>query len=232
MFFLGTFFTRSQSNMEYTLEQLNYFRACYIAFNLVPQGLRKVFRQEWNFLYKTTPFGEWKDISQNGRDFYNKESRKSHTKNARLLATIQRGNTAEWDDEHHADVATSYDNLGTVYSHLGQYSEAKENYEKTLIIRKEIYGEHHGVVAASYNNLGIVYKFLGQYSEAKENHEKALIIGKEIYGEHHGDVATSYDNLGTFASTVKLRLPSTVKKLQPKRLNDANLNGDGVILVS
>ncbi|CAH3189100.1 unnamed protein product, partial [Porites lobata] len=83
--------------MEYTLEQLNYFRACYIAFNLVPQGLRKVFKQEWDFLYKTTPFGEWKDISQNGRDFYNKESRRSYTKNARLLATIQRGNTAEWD---------------------------------------------------------------------------------------------------------------------------------------
>ena len=79
------------------MEQLNYFRACYIAFNLVPQGLRKVFKQEWDFLFKTTPFGEWKDISQNGRDFYNKESRKSHTKNARLLATIQRGNTAEWD---------------------------------------------------------------------------------------------------------------------------------------
>ena len=83
--------------MEYTLEQLNYFRACYIAFNLVPQGLRKVFKQEWDFLYKTTPFGEWKDISQNGRDFYSKESRRSYTKNARLLATIQRGNTAEWD---------------------------------------------------------------------------------------------------------------------------------------
>ena len=79
------------------MEQLNYFRACYIAFNLVPQGLRKVFKQEWDFLYKTTPFGEWKDISQNGRDFYSKESRRSRTKNARLLATIQRGNTAEWD---------------------------------------------------------------------------------------------------------------------------------------
>ena len=83
--------------MQFTLEQLNYFRACYIAFNLVPQGLRKVFKQEWDFLYKTPTFGEWKDISQNGRDFFNKESRKSHTKNARLLATIQRGNTAEWD---------------------------------------------------------------------------------------------------------------------------------------
>ena len=32
--------------MEYTSEQLNYFRICYIAINLVPEGLRKVFKQE------------------------------------------------------------------------------------------------------------------------------------------------------------------------------------------
>ena len=79
------------------MEQLNFFRACHISFNLVPQGLRKVFKQEWDFLYKTTPSGEWKDISQNGLDFYSKESGKSRTRNKRLLATIQSGNTAEWD---------------------------------------------------------------------------------------------------------------------------------------
>ena len=79
------------------MEQLNFFRACHISFNLVPQGLRKVFKQEWDLVYKTTPSGEWKDISQNGRDFCSKESGKSRTRNKRLLATIQSGNTAEWD---------------------------------------------------------------------------------------------------------------------------------------
>ena len=79
------------------MEQLNFFRACHISFNLVPQGLRKVLKQEWDLVYKTTPSGEWKDISQNGRDFYSKESGKSRTRNKRLLATIQSGNTAEWD---------------------------------------------------------------------------------------------------------------------------------------
>ena len=79
------------------MEQLNFFRACHISFNLVPQGLRKVFKQQWDLVYKTTPSGEWKDISQNGRDFYSKESRKSRTNNKRLLVTIQSGNTAEWD---------------------------------------------------------------------------------------------------------------------------------------
>ena len=83
--------------MEYSQEQLNYFRLCYVAFNLVPEGLRKVFKTEWGFLYKTTPLGEWKDTSQNGLDFFNKESKASRKKNARCLATIRKGNAAEWD---------------------------------------------------------------------------------------------------------------------------------------
>ena len=83
--------------MEYSQEQLNYFRLCYVAFNLVPVGLRQIFKQEWDFLYKTTLRGEWKDSPQNGRDFYNRETKASRKRNARCLATIQNGDTAEWD---------------------------------------------------------------------------------------------------------------------------------------
>ena len=84
--------------MEYNAEQLNYFRICYVAFNLVPNGLRQVFKKEWDFLFKTIT-GEWKDTPQNGSDFYNQESPKSRSNkiNARYLATIKNGNTAEWD---------------------------------------------------------------------------------------------------------------------------------------
>ena len=83
--------------MEYTPEQLNYFRLCYIAFNLVPEGLRKIFKQEWDFLYKTTPVGKWKDTPQNGLDFYSKETGRKRSRNARYLPTIKNGNTTEWD---------------------------------------------------------------------------------------------------------------------------------------
>ena len=83
--------------MEYSQGQLNYFRLCCIAFDLVPVGLRQIFKSEWDFLYKGTLIGEWKDTAQNGHDFYNKESKASHKKNSRCLATIQNGNTAEWD---------------------------------------------------------------------------------------------------------------------------------------
>ena len=79
---------------------------------------------------------------------------------------------------------------------LTRNNQAKEYFEKSLAIRKEIYGEHHGDVATSYNNLGTVYWKLGLYNQAKEYYEKSLAIKKEIFGEHHGDVATSYNNLG------------------------------------
>ena len=35
--------------------------------------------------------------AQNGLDFFNNESRASQKKNARCLATIHNGNTADWD---------------------------------------------------------------------------------------------------------------------------------------
>ena len=89
--------TQDPIKMKYTSEQLNYFRACHIAFNLIAEGLRTVFKQEWDFLYKATGFGEWKDTPQNGLDFCNREPLSTRRRNARVLATIQRGNTAEWD---------------------------------------------------------------------------------------------------------------------------------------
>ena len=102
--------------MEYSQEQLNYFRLCYVGFDLVPVGLRQIFKKEWDFLYKATSFGEWKDTAQNGRDFYNKESKKSPKKNARYLTTIQSGNTAEWDSSCLFFAILYSDSVGTTLS--------------------------------------------------------------------------------------------------------------------
>ena len=70
---------------------------------------------------------------------------------------------------------------GLVCSDLGQYNQAKEYQQMSLVFQKEIYGEHHGDVAKSYNNLGILYGKLVQYNLAKEYHEKSLIIRKKLY---------------------------------------------------
>ena len=102
--------------MEYSEEQLNYFRLCYIAFDLVPLGLRHIFKNEWDFLYKGTLIGEWKDTAQNGHDFSKKESKASHKKNSRCLATIQNGNTTEWDCTCLFFAILKSDSIGTTLS--------------------------------------------------------------------------------------------------------------------
>ena len=84
------------SSQEYTDEQLNYYRICYLTTDLLAQGLREIFKQEWDKLYKSTK-GEWKDEPRNGIDFYNGESHRNKKKNAHLLATMKNGNRGEWD---------------------------------------------------------------------------------------------------------------------------------------
>ena len=64
----------------------------------------------------TTLFGEWKDIPQNGSDFYNNETRKSRKKNARYFATIKKGNTAEWDCSCLLFAILFSDSIGTTLS--------------------------------------------------------------------------------------------------------------------
>ena len=84
--------------MEYSSEELNYFRMCHIAVKLLPEGLRKIFKQEWDFRYSTTSYGPLLDTARNGNDFYYEETkRKKTTMNGRFLNIIQNCNSSEWD---------------------------------------------------------------------------------------------------------------------------------------
>ena len=80
----------------YSQEQLNYFRICHIATDILPTALRSLFKQEWDNRYQTT-YGEWKDKPQNGLNFKNGESPANQRKNVRLLATMVNGDRTEWD---------------------------------------------------------------------------------------------------------------------------------------
>ena len=89
-------FCYQMASKVYSEEQLNYFRVCHIATDILPQALRLLFKQEWDNRYKAT-LGEWKDTPQNGLDFKNGESPANQRRNARLLATMVNGDRAQWD---------------------------------------------------------------------------------------------------------------------------------------
>ncbi|XP_078363161.1 uncharacterized protein LOC144647256 [Oculina patagonica] len=82
--------------MEYSNEQLNFFRICKITTDIITGGLRAVFKQEWDNRYKVS-LGEWKDTLKNGQDFESHEPLASKKKNARLLNIMKNGNSNEWD---------------------------------------------------------------------------------------------------------------------------------------
>ena len=84
------------SSLEFTQEQLNYFKVCLIVSDELAGGLREIFKREWDDRYKTT-LGEWKDEPKNGMDFWNCESCRMRRRHANLLKTIITGNRAEWD---------------------------------------------------------------------------------------------------------------------------------------
>ena len=87
---------RMASSVKYSEDQLNYFRICYVTTDILTEGLREIFKQEWDSRYKAT-LGEWKDDPKNGLDFWNGESLRNQKKHARLLTTMTKGNRAEWD---------------------------------------------------------------------------------------------------------------------------------------
>ena len=83
--------------MKYRKEQLNYFRIRYGVTDVLTEGLRIIFKQEWDNRHGATTSGEWKDEPRNGVDFINMESRPTKRRNAHSLRTMIGGNRAEWD---------------------------------------------------------------------------------------------------------------------------------------
>ena len=97
-------------------------------------------------------------------------------------------------------MTASYNNLGTVFSDLGDFQKGKDYHARALDIRVKQLGPKHIDVAASYNNLGTVYRNLSDLQKAKHNHVRALDIRVKQPGPQHVGVAASYNNLGTVYS--------------------------------
>ena len=102
--------------------------------------------------------------------------------------------------ENHSNVATSYNNLGSLYDNMGNLPKAEEFYLKSLKIRQNLFGENHSNVATSYNNLGGLHYNMGNLPKAEEFYLKSLKIYENLFGENHLNVAQSYYNLSVFYS--------------------------------
>ena len=99
--------------------------------------------------------------------------------------------------ESHFYVATSLNNLASLYHNQGNYSAAEPLYRRALEIRKNLLGKSHPDVAQSLNNLASLYRDQGNYSAAEPLYRRALEIRETSLGALHPDVALGLNNLGS-----------------------------------
>ena len=103
---------------------------------------------------------------------------------------------------NHPDYALSLNNLGSIYSDIGDYKQAEKYYLEALEIRRSSLGVNHPGYAVSLHNLGTYYSAIGNYKKAEMYYLEALEIRKASFGVNHPVYAISLSNLGTLYSEV------------------------------
>ena len=73
-------------------------------------------------------------------------------------------------------MATSLNNLASLYNDQGDYTKAEPLYKRSLAIREKALGSDHPDVAISLNNLAMFYINQGDYAKGRSFYERLLVI--------------------------------------------------------
>jgi len=76
----------------------------------------------------------------------------------------------------HPDVATSLNNLASLYQDQGDYASAEPLYKRSLAILEKALGPDHPYVAGSLENLALLYRATKRSSEADVLEQRAARI--------------------------------------------------------
>jgi tetratricopeptide (TPR) repeat protein len=101
----------------------------------------------------------------------------------------------------HPYVATSLNNLASLYKSQGRYEEAEPLYRQALEMYRKLLGPEHPDVATSLNNLAELYRSQGWYEEAEALYRQTLEMYRKLLGPEHPHVATSLNNLALLYSS-------------------------------
>jgi len=129
--------------------------------------------------------------------------------------------------ENSALYADFCEKTGLVYLYAEKYTDAKNLWIKTLVIRKKIYESNHIKLSDSYNNLGVLYSQTGDFHKSLKLHKNALKIREEILPEDDLKIAASLMNVGRAYSKIEnpdLTLMYFLRSLEikKKKLNSFN----------
>lgn len=96
----------------------------------------------------------------------------------------------------HSETSTSYNNIGYIFGHQGDFASALKYLLKALEIKKKVLGEEHSDTASTYSNIGYIYGQQDDFKRALEYQFKALEIREKVLENDHPNIADSYNNIG------------------------------------
>ena len=85
---------------------------------------------------------------------------------------------------------------GWILLKLGRADEAKEAYEESLELTRELCGAGHPEMSSAHMGLGLMLDETGDLKNARVQFERALEIAEDAYGPTHPEVAIVRSNLG------------------------------------
>jgi tetratricopeptide (TPR) repeat protein len=110
-----------------------------------------------------------------------------------LILTIRKRLLGE--EHSYVDVATSLNNLASLYQSQGRYKKAEQLFVEALAMWKHLLGDEHPNVANILNNLALLYQSQGRYKKAEQLYVEVLAMWKHLLGNEHPNVAASFNNL-------------------------------------
>jgi CHAT domain-containing protein/tetratricopeptide (TPR) repeat protein len=115
----------------------------------------------------------------------------------RARAILETANRS--DPRHQDDLGKVHSHLGPLFQELGQYSTARDHYERALTLFRETLGPKHMQVAMTENNLATLLAKIGDYGAASALYRNSLAVLESQLGPEHPLIANSNHNLGELA---------------------------------
>jgi tetratricopeptide (TPR) repeat protein len=112
----------------------------------------------------------------------------------------------------HLDVATSYNNIGTLYQAQDNLGRALEYFEKAVAIWEKVLGKGHLDTAMTYNNMGMIYYRKGDVDRALQCLEHFSEILEKHFGPQHPQVLATKQGVEKLQKEQQQQTFTTVEK--------------------
>jgi CHAT domain-containing protein len=99
------------------------------------------------------------------------------------------------DPRYAAELGRVHSHLGPLFQELGEYSTAREHYERSLESLRIALGAENTQVAMTANNLATLLARIGDHEEALKLYSDALVVLERALGPEHPLIANGKHNL-------------------------------------